>query len=134
MVPASAPEMGITVAKSVGTWKWNSPIPYLFGGLVAMLFLIALSLVILLCAYYKKSSPTSHEDMVDIEKPAAAKSVLQPLDMEPTIAVISPGDYIPRFLLKPIPFSSLSSLPPPPSPSDDIPTASTDQNNQLEQV
>ncbi|KAI3896899.1 hypothetical protein MKW92_042302 [Papaver armeniacum] len=136
MVPASAPEMGIAVAKSVGTWRWNSPIPYLFAGLVAMLFLIALSLVILLCSYYKKTSPASHQEMVDIEKPAAVESVLQPLDMEPTIAVILPGDYIPRFLLKPFPFSSSSSsssIPPPPPSSSDVPTASTD-DNQVEQV
>ncbi|KAI3976795.1 hypothetical protein MKX01_008653 [Papaver californicum] len=64
-VPTSAPEMGIIVAKSVGTWRWNSPIPYLFGGLVAMLFFIALSLVILLlCLYYKKLSPAIlHQEM-----------------------------------------------------------------------
>ncbi|KAI3976796.1 hypothetical protein MKX01_008654 [Papaver californicum] len=129
VVPASAPEMGILVAKSVGTWGWNSPILYLFGGLVAMLFLIALSLVILLCSYYKKTSPAiSHQEMVDIEKPAAVESVLQPLDMEPRIAVILPGDYIPRFLLKPIPFSSS-----PPS-SSDVPIASTDVNQLDEQV
>ncbi|EEF30639.1 conserved hypothetical protein [Ricinus communis] len=34
---------------------WHSPVPYLFGGLAAMLGLIAFALVILACSYWKLS-------------------------------------------------------------------------------
>ena len=34
---------------------WQSPVPYLFGGLAAMLGLIALALLILACSYWKLS-------------------------------------------------------------------------------
>ncbi|KAJ7955743.1 Protein GLUTAMINE DUMPER like [Quillaja saponaria] len=34
---------------------WHSPVPYLFGGLAAMLGLIALALLILACSYWKLS-------------------------------------------------------------------------------
>ncbi|KAK3210525.1 hypothetical protein Dsin_015231 [Dipteronia sinensis] len=35
---------------------WHSPVPYLFGGLAAMLGLIAFALMILACSYWKLSS------------------------------------------------------------------------------
>ncbi|KAH0990296.1 hypothetical protein GBA52_001779 [Prunus armeniaca] len=35
---------------------WHSPVPYLFGGLAAMLGLIAFALLILACSYWKLSS------------------------------------------------------------------------------
>ncbi|KAF8691259.1 hypothetical protein HU200_040383 [Digitaria exilis] len=35
--------------------QWQSPVPYLFGGLAAMLGLIALSLLALACSYWKLS-------------------------------------------------------------------------------
>ncbi|KAL0453572.1 UNVERIFIED_CONTAM: protein GLUTAMINE DUMPER 3 [Sesamum latifolium] len=34
---------------------WHSPVPYLFGGLAAMLGLIAFALLILACSYWKLS-------------------------------------------------------------------------------
>ncbi|XP_020109625.1 protein GLUTAMINE DUMPER 5-like [Ananas comosus] len=35
---------------------WRSPVPYLFGGLAAMLSLIAFALLILACSYWKLSA------------------------------------------------------------------------------
>ncbi|CAI9787442.1 unnamed protein product [Fraxinus pennsylvanica] len=35
--------------------SWHSPVPYLFGGLAAMLGLIAFALLILACSYWKLS-------------------------------------------------------------------------------
>ncbi|PIA63363.1 hypothetical protein AQUCO_00201003v1 [Aquilegia coerulea] len=76
----------------------NSPIPYLFGGLAAMLGLIALSLIFLVCTR-RKSSPTDSESD-DIEK--APKFSLPPPEMEPKIVVIMAGDHMPTFVAKPV--------------------------------
>ncbi|GJM97810.1 hypothetical protein PR202_ga14765 [Eleusine coracana subsp. coracana] len=48
--PTAAPTNG-TVPHS----PWQSPVPYLFGGLAAMLGLIAFALLILACSYWKLS-------------------------------------------------------------------------------
>ncbi|KAL6567841.1 hypothetical protein OROGR_001509 [Orobanche gracilis] len=40
---------------SVQRSQWHSPVPYLFGGLAAMLGLIAFALLILACSYWKLS-------------------------------------------------------------------------------
>ncbi|GAB4853605.1 hypothetical protein Ancab_017796 [Ancistrocladus abbreviatus] len=44
---------------------WHSPVPYLFGGLAAMLGLIAFALLILACSYWKLSG---HLDNGDAER------------------------------------------------------------------
>ncbi|KAE9609284.1 hypothetical protein Lal_00020642 [Lupinus albus] len=41
---------------------WHSPIPYLFGGLAAMLGLIAFALLILACSYWKLSGLLQSEN------------------------------------------------------------------------
>ncbi|PPS09329.1 hypothetical protein GOBAR_AA11312 [Gossypium barbadense] len=38
---------------------WHSPVPYLFGGLAAMLGLIAFALLILACSYWRLSGRNS---------------------------------------------------------------------------
>ncbi|KAG0468619.1 hypothetical protein HPP92_017947 [Vanilla planifolia] len=40
---------------AAGRSAWHSPVPYLFGGLAAMLGLIAFALLILACSYWKLS-------------------------------------------------------------------------------
>ncbi|KAL5723408.1 hypothetical protein ACHQM5_006814 [Ranunculus cassubicifolius] len=75
----------------------HSPIPYLFGGLAAMLTLIALSLIVLVCSH-RKSSANPESD--DIEK--APKLSLPPPEMEPKIVVIMAGDNMPTFIAKPV--------------------------------
>ncbi|XP_052197818.1 protein GLUTAMINE DUMPER 5-like [Diospyros lotus] len=77
-----------------GSFKiWNSPIPYLFGGVALLLGLIAVALVILACSRKASSNPE--------EKPAATPlPVLQP-EMEPKIFVIMAGDANPTYLAKP---------------------------------
>nr|DAD43128.1 TPA_asm: hypothetical protein HUJ06_001358 [Nelumbo nucifera] len=50
---ASAPK---SAAAGAGQHSpWHSPVPYLFGGLAAMLGLIAFALLILACSYWKLS-------------------------------------------------------------------------------
>ncbi|KAI3524240.1 hypothetical protein L1887_02893 [Cichorium endivia] len=46
-----APSSPVAVQRS----PWHSPVPYLFGGLAAMMGLIAFALLILACSYWKLS-------------------------------------------------------------------------------
>ncbi|KAL5723406.1 hypothetical protein ACHQM5_006812 [Ranunculus cassubicifolius] len=75
----------------------HSPIPYLFGGLAAMLVLIALSLLILVCTHRKSSASTESED---IEK--GPKLSVQPPETEPKVIVIMAGDNMPTFIANPV--------------------------------
>ncbi|XP_031492884.1 protein GLUTAMINE DUMPER 5-like [Nymphaea colorata] len=76
----------------------NSPIPYLFGGLAAMLCLIAFALIMLFCSYRKNSGQGgTPED--PLEKPAKPATVLN--DMEQKVVVIMAGDHCPTFIAKP---------------------------------
>ncbi|KAF5179927.1 hypothetical protein FRX31_030487, partial [Thalictrum thalictroides] len=75
----------------------NSPIIYLFGGLAAILGLIASSLIILICTN-RKVSTISESDAIE----KAPKLSLPTPEMEPKIVVIMAGDYMPTFLAKPI--------------------------------
>lgn len=89
-----------TAAATVGFHRWNSPVPYLFGGLALMLGLITLALVILACSYKNSSSSDSSSTGAE-EKPGRPSHVLQP-EMEPKIVVIMAGDENPTFLAKPV--------------------------------
>ncbi|PUZ74345.1 hypothetical protein GQ55_1G057400 [Panicum hallii var. hallii] len=54
---------------------WQSPVPYLFGGLAAMLGLIALSLLALACSYWKLSgSLLADGESEDAERQGGAGS------------------------------------------------------------
>ncbi|CAL1415067.1 unnamed protein product [Linum trigynum] len=46
---------------------WHSPVPYLFGGLAAMLGLIAFALLILACSYWKLSGYLENDGERDLE-------------------------------------------------------------------
>ncbi|KAJ8560490.1 hypothetical protein K7X08_022350 [Anisodus acutangulus] len=47
---------------------WHSPVPYLFGGLAAMLGLIAFALLILACSYWRLSGYLEENQEGDIEE------------------------------------------------------------------
>ncbi|CAL9082862.1 unnamed protein product [Musa acuminata var. zebrina] len=88
---------------------WQSPVPYLFGGLAAMLGLIALALLILACSYWKLSSyldPGNADDDAttnsDHEKPADATAGKDPTFLDDRFLVIMAGDHAPTFLAVPI--------------------------------
>uniref|UniRef100_M8BL98 Protein GLUTAMINE DUMPER 3 n=1 Tax=Aegilops tauschii TaxID=37682 RepID=M8BL98_AEGTA len=53
--PTAAPAHGLINGTAAPHSTWQSPVPYLFGGLAAMLGLIALALLILACSYWKLS-------------------------------------------------------------------------------
>ncbi|XP_010913621.1 protein GLUTAMINE DUMPER 2 [Elaeis guineensis] len=86
---------------------WHSPVPYLFGGLAAMLGLIAFALLILACSYWKLSGYLESGDG-DVEnpggdgKPSANPAAKPPESFEPRIVVIMAGDEKPTFLATPI--------------------------------
>ncbi|KAL3525801.1 hypothetical protein ACH5RR_014173 [Cinchona calisaya] len=77
---------------------WNSPLPYLFGGLALLLFVIALALILLACSFTK--SPSSITQSSDNHGSSTAANVLRP-EMEPRIVVIMAGDHNPTYLAKP---------------------------------
>ncbi|XP_062233940.1 protein GLUTAMINE DUMPER 4-like [Phragmites australis] len=103
--PTAAPANG-TAPHS----PWQSPVPYLFGGLAAMLGLIALALLILACSYWKLSGyldadPGTDRDQPgsgsDGEKGSAAGAARPAAGFQEHVVVIMAGDERPRFLATP---------------------------------
>ncbi|KAF3452841.1 hypothetical protein FNV43_RR03274 [Rhamnella rubrinervis] len=92
---------------------WHSPVPYLFGGLAAMLGLIAFALLILACSYWKLSGylegGEGGEGERDLEAGEGKGDETQktPPVFEEKILVIMAGEAKPTFLATPI--SSRSS-------------------------
>ncbi|KAL6985121.1 Protein GLUTAMINE DUMPER 5 [Sarracenia purpurea var. burkii] len=92
---------------------WSSPVPYLFGGLAAMLGLIAFALLILACSFWKFSNQSENDqggdrDLEnDSESAGAAKASPE---FEEKILVIMAGDVKPTFLATPISSRSASSI------------------------
>ncbi|CAD5195711.1 unnamed protein product [Musa acuminata subsp. malaccensis] len=93
---------------SVPHSAWHSPVPYLFGGLAAMMGLIAFALLILACSYWKFSGYLdSVEDADNREADGEAScgpgdAAKPPLLFEEGIVVIMAGDCMPTFLATPI--------------------------------
>ncbi|KAJ9173119.1 hypothetical protein P3X46_016285 [Hevea brasiliensis] len=92
MRPASNSTTG---GAGAGFWHFNSPMPYLFGGLALMLGIITFALIILACSWRNSSNSATQVP--------EEKSVKQVDDSEPKIAVIMAGDKNPTFLAKPKP-------------------------------
>ncbi|CAH2061177.1 unnamed protein product [Thlaspi arvense] len=91
-----------TLAESFGNHRppqspWHSPVPYLFGGLAAMLGLIAFALLILACSYWRIS--TTGDDSggrVDEEKESRSGDKAANAAYEEKVLVIMAGDDLPR--------------------------------------
>ncbi|KAJ0099787.1 hypothetical protein Patl1_21565 [Pistacia atlantica] len=84
-----------------GLGHWNSPVPYLFGGLGLMLGLIAIALTILACSCRKSATNSSGGDRDQGEEKSGKQVVDMQLEMEPKIVVIMAGDDNPTYLAKP---------------------------------
>jgi len=96
------------VAGSAAHSAWHSPVPYLFGGLAAMLGLIAFALLILACSYWKLSgyleggAGRGYEDGSGADGAKPAASDLPPPIWEEKILVIMAGDVKPTYLATPM--------------------------------
>ncbi|TVU42211.1 hypothetical protein EJB05_08604, partial [Eragrostis curvula] len=96
------------------TSPWHSPVPYLFGGLAAMLGLIALALLILACSYWKLNSllgsgddspagpGAAAGDGGDGSKSPAVAAAASPAAFADLVAVVMAGEKTPTFLAAPI--------------------------------
>ncbi|KAJ1268673.1 hypothetical protein BS78_07G152600 [Paspalum vaginatum] len=95
-------------AGSAAHSAWHSPVPYLFGGLAAMLGLIAFALLILACSYWKLSgyleggAGRGGEDGSGADGAKPAASDLPPPIWEEKILVIMAGDVKPTYLATPM--------------------------------
>ncbi|KAI3444121.1 hypothetical protein Pfo_000786 [Paulownia fortunei] len=87
---------------------WHSPVPYLFGGLAAMLGLIAFALLILACSYWKLSGYLENrgDGERDLEAGEAdggdTGAKPSPPVMEEKFLVIMAGQEKPTFLATPM--------------------------------
>lgn len=91
---------------------WHSPVPYLFGGLAAMLGLIAFALLILACSYWKLSVQSEErerqerdlesENAQNHEKNNNSGKGDETKVYEEKILVIMAGDQKPTFLATPV--------------------------------
>ncbi|CAA2974324.1 Hypothetical predicted protein [Olea europaea subsp. europaea] len=88
---------------------WHSPVPYLFGGLAAMLGLIAFALLVLACSYWKLSGRMNtaegqggEGDIEAGDEKNRGAAIKRPLPvLEEKIVVIMAGDVKPTFLATP---------------------------------
>ena len=102
--PTAAPGANATAPHS----PWQSPVPYLFGGLAAMLGLIAFALLILACSYWKLSGyldadrdRRAGEAGADGEKGSAAGAARPAAGFQEHVVVIMAGEEMPTFLATP---------------------------------
>ena len=85
---------------------WHSPIPYLFGGLAAMLGLIAFALLMLACSYWRLSNQSQSQggdNIRDLEKEGEDPQKKEPFKAyEEKVLVIMAGEEKPTFLATPV--------------------------------
>ncbi|THU60489.1 hypothetical protein C4D60_Mb07t13300 [Musa balbisiana] len=84
---------------------WRSPVPYLFGGLAAMLGLIAFALLLLACSYWKLSGYLDGGDDGSGVEPGAktgAEVAMPVACYEEKFVVIMAGDEKPTYLATPV--------------------------------
>lgn len=112
LAPASSTAV-VTTTTTTNTTSvaspWHSPVPYLFGGLAAIMALIALALFMLACSYWRLTRITQQEsnndddddDDVVKEVDDDSEKKEQPKVYEEKILVIMAGDHNPTFLATP---------------------------------
>ncbi|XP_059286037.1 protein GLUTAMINE DUMPER 3 [Lycium ferocissimum] len=96
---------------------WHSPVPYLFGGLAAMLGLIAFALLILACSYWRLSGYLEENQEGDIEEGNNNNSsgdgdvkMVDPPILEDKFLVIMAGQLKPTYIATPSLSSRASSF------------------------
>ncbi|KAL9438362.1 hypothetical protein AB3S75_024104 [Citrus x aurantiifolia] len=89
----------LTAPSGAGLVQWNSPLPYMFGGLLLVFGVIAVALMFLACCHDKPSiTGPSSGDQKD-EK--SAEAIDPPAALEPKIVVIMAGDDHPTRIARP---------------------------------
>ncbi|URE42636.1 glutamine dumper [Musa troglodytarum] len=93
-----------TAASVVPHSAWRSPVAYLFGGLAAMLGLVAFALLILACSYWKLSDylGTGGADADGEESSGDAAKPPPPSLCDKSVVVVMAGDCKPTFLATPV--------------------------------
>ncbi|KAM7267700.1 hypothetical protein ACFE04_009866 [Oxalis oulophora] len=89
---------------SNGSIQWNTPLPYLFTGLLIVFGIIAVALFILACCQQLSTIANDHHDhqsSCDDKEKKSAKSGENPASNLPEIVVIMAGDDRPTFVAKP---------------------------------
>lgn len=108
---ASPPPSTSTTADVMGPHStWRSPVPYLFGGIAAMMGMIALALLILACSYWKLSGYLDPEttngerrsDDTEGEKGSSSGDVGPVVLQTVHVAVIMAGQERPTYLATPV--------------------------------
>lgn len=98
---------------------WHSPVPYLFGGLAAMLGLIAFALLILACSYWKLSGNLEENQEGDLEEGnnnnnndsnGGDGKMVEPPILEEKFLVIMAGQLKPTYIATPSLSSRASSF------------------------
>ncbi|KAB2089801.1 hypothetical protein ES319_A03G085200v1 [Gossypium barbadense] len=74
--------------------QWNSPLPYLFGGLTIVFGIIGIALLFLACSHWRQSSP----ELPNAKEEKNNETIQASASMEPKIVVIMAGDDHPRFV------------------------------------
>ncbi|KAJ8758691.1 hypothetical protein K2173_000412 [Erythroxylum novogranatense] len=100
-VEASQPPSTMAQPRS----PWHSPLPYLFGGLAAMLGLIAFALLILTCSYWRLSGSLDSSQgggQRDLESGDQNEEGNSEKVYEEKILVIMAGNHKPTFLATPL--------------------------------
>ncbi|CAO2820335.1 unnamed protein product [Amaranthus hypochondriacus] len=106
---ALTPEAARVVSMSQPRSPWHSPVPYLFGGLAAMLGLIAFALLILACSYWRLSTDETQQqqqsnegnDLENGGKLDGLSKMNDPPVFEEKIVVIMAGNEKPTFIATP---------------------------------
>jgi hypothetical protein len=82
---------------------WQTPIPYLFGGLAVIMGLIALALLALSCSFCKLSRNNQDGDHNDLDNKESDPQTKEPIKAyEEKILVIMAGNETPTFLATPV--------------------------------
>ncbi|GLJ43145.1 hypothetical protein SUGI_0895440 [Cryptomeria japonica] len=90
----------ISSASSTGSSP-HSPIPYLLGGIGAMLALVIFSLLLLVCSMLRRSSRNDHGGTEKIEMGKKINHGNGCDEMEKRVVVIMAGDDNPTFIAEP---------------------------------
>ncbi|GJS64515.1 glutamine dumper 2-like protein [Tanacetum coccineum] len=94
-----------TQGSSSTSWRFDSRVTYLFGGIGAMLVLIIVALLMLTCFQYRQGNATNRSDSdsdSDHDHKAISHVCKDEANVTPKIAVINPGEEIPTYLAAPL--------------------------------